>query len=106
MRAPSLARMAAVAAPRPDADPVTITHTPSADIRLVMAVAFPRHAPQENTAPEARRNCRADMCRLKTGNAVAEVENIVAETAEKIFADLADAQTVNRDAKGGWKAPL
>jgi acyl-CoA dehydrogenase len=71
-----------------------------------MAVAFPHHAPQENTAPEARRNCRADMCRLKTGNAVAEVENIVAETAEKIFADLADAQTVNRDAKGGWKAPL
>jgi acyl-CoA dehydrogenase len=71
-----------------------------------MAVAFPHHAPQENTAPEARRNCRADMCRLKTGNALAEVENIVAETAEKIFADLADAQTINRDKSGGWKAPL
>ncbi len=37
---------------------------------------------------------------------MAEVENIVAETAEKIFADLADAQTINRDKKGGWKAPL
>jgi acyl-CoA dehydrogenase len=37
---------------------------------------------------------------------VAESENIVAETAERIFADLADAQTVNRDQKGGWKAPL
>jgi acyl-CoA dehydrogenase len=37
---------------------------------------------------------------------VAESENIVAETAEKIFADLADAQTVNRDKKGEWKAPL
>jgi acyl-CoA dehydrogenase len=37
---------------------------------------------------------------------VAESENIVAETAEKIFADLADAQTINRDTKGGWKAPL
>jgi acyl-CoA dehydrogenase len=37
---------------------------------------------------------------------VAESENIVAETAEKIFADLADAQTVNRDKKGDWKAPL
>jgi acyl-CoA dehydrogenase len=37
---------------------------------------------------------------------VAESENIVAETAEKIFADLADAQTINRDKKGGWKAPL
>jgi acyl-CoA dehydrogenase len=35
-----------------------------------------------------------------------ESENIVAETAEKIFADLADAQTINRDKKGGWKAPL
>jgi acyl-CoA dehydrogenase len=42
----------------------------------------------------------------KTGNALAESENIVAETAERIFADLADAQTINRDSKGGWKAPL
>ncbi|MGB8401865.1 acyl-CoA dehydrogenase family protein [Bradyrhizobium sp.] len=37
---------------------------------------------------------------------MAESENIVAGTAEKIFADLADAQTVNRDKKGAWKAPL
>jgi acyl-CoA dehydrogenase len=37
---------------------------------------------------------------------VAESDNIVAETAEKIFADLADAQTVNRDKDGSWKAPL
>jgi acyl-CoA dehydrogenase len=41
-----------------------------------------------------------------SGNAVAESENIVVETAEKIFADLADAQTINRDSKGNWKAPL
>jgi len=41
-----------------------------------------------------------------TGNAVAESENIVVETAEKIFSDLADAQTINRDKKGEWKAPL
>ena len=47
-----------------------------------------------------------EMRRSKTGNAVAESENIVAETAEKIFADLADAQTINRDKKGDWKAPL
>jgi len=40
------------------------------------------------------------------GNAVAESENIVGETAARIFADLADAQAVNRDSKGGWKAPL
>jgi acyl-CoA dehydrogenase len=37
---------------------------------------------------------------------VAESENIVVETAERIFGDLADAQTINRDSKGGWKAPL
>jgi acyl-CoA dehydrogenase len=37
---------------------------------------------------------------------VAESENIVAETAEKIFADLADTQTVNHDKQGAWKAPL
>src|SRR3954453_7680055 len=40
-----------------------------------------------------------------TGNAV-ESENIVAETAERIFADLADAQTINNDKEGRWKAPL
>ena len=51
-------------------------------------------------------NGRADVCQFKTGNAVAESENIVAETAEKIFADLADAQTINSDKKGSWKAPL
>ncbi|MGB8604201.1 acyl-CoA dehydrogenase family protein [Bradyrhizobium sp.] len=37
---------------------------------------------------------------------MAESENIVAESAERIFADLADAQTINSDKKGGWKAPL
>jgi len=37
---------------------------------------------------------------------VAESENIVAETAERIFADLADAQTINSDKQGNWKAPL
>ena len=37
---------------------------------------------------------------------MAESENIVGETAERIFADLADAQTINSDKNGGWKAPL
>ena len=37
---------------------------------------------------------------------MAESENIVVATAEKIFADLADAQTINRDKDGRWKAPL
>src|SRR3954453_13198131 len=40
------------------------------------------------------------------GNVVAESENIVAETAERIFSDLADAQTINADSRGNWKAPL
>jgi len=37
---------------------------------------------------------------------VAEHYSIVVATAEKIFADLADAQTINRDKNGAWKAPL
>src|SRR3954471_23961180 len=30
----------------------------------------------------------------------------VTEAAQRIFADLADPQAVNRDAAGAWKAPL
>ena len=37
---------------------------------------------------------------------MAESDNIVAETAEKIFSDLADTQTINHDKQGSWKAPL
>jgi acyl-CoA dehydrogenase len=37
---------------------------------------------------------------------VAESDNIVVETAEKIFADLADPQTINHDKSGSWQAPL
>ncbi|HLZ03049.1 MAG TPA: acyl-CoA dehydrogenase family protein [Bradyrhizobium sp.] len=37
---------------------------------------------------------------------MSESENIVVETAEKIFGDLADAQTINHDKEGKWKAPL
>ncbi len=70
-----------------------------ADIALVRAMAFPHHAAQEKAAPDAGRTA-GPMVPIKTGNAVAESENIVAETAEKIFADLADAQTINHDKKG------
>ena len=75
---------------------------------LVRAMAFPHHKAQEKTAPEALAEPpRPDRCQFnRSGNAVAESENIVAETAEKIFADLADAQTINRDKNGAWKAPL
>jgi len=72
-----------------------------------MAVAFPHHAVQEKTAPDAPSVRRASCVQSEeTGNAVAESENIVAETAERIFADLADAQTINSDKKGAWKPPL
>jgi acyl-CoA dehydrogenase len=71
---------------------------------LVMAVAFPHHRVQEKSAPEPFAG--RDAWNRATGNAVVESENIVAETAEKIFSDLADAQTINRDKKGEWKAPL
>lgn len=71
-----------------------------------MATAFPHHAVQEKTAPDIASIGDQDVCQFKTGNAVAESENIVAETAEKIFSDLADAQTINNDKKDGWKAPL
>src|SRR3954452_17533243 len=40
------------------------------------------------------------------GDAVAESENIVAETAARIFTDLAEAQTINIDKSESWKAPL
>jgi acyl-CoA dehydrogenase len=74
---------------------------------LVMTAAFPHHAPQQKTAADGRHSCRSNCAsEFKTGNAVAESENIVAETAERIFADLGDAQTINRDNKGSWKAPL
>src|SRR6266581_9704780 len=73
---------------------------------LVMAMAFPHHPVQEKAASDARTEWPRELCQIKTRNAVAESENIVAETAEKIFADLADAQTVNNDKKASWKAPL
>jgi len=56
-------------------------------------------------APHARHSLPNEM-RYQTGNALTETDNIVAETAERIFADLADAQTINHDKQGAWKAPL
>src|SRR6266540_459190 len=46
-----------------------------------------------------QRECRA-------GTAVSESGNIVAETAARIFADLADPQAVNSAKDDGWQAPL
>ena len=72
---------------------------------LVIALAFPHHKAQEKSAPDPGVTVGTGMPISKAGNAV-ESENIVAETAEKIFADLADAQTINSDKQGSWKAPL
>src|SRR6266576_2202685 len=144
MRAPPLARIVAVAAPRPDAEPVTIAHNPSFDIGIssddfqrrdaiyhivrrsarksatllhaasagalaeigaCIGGGFSSSCRARKTAPNAGRKCPV-RCADEAGSAVAESENIVAETAERIFADLADPQTVNRDKSGGWKAPL
>jgi acyl-CoA dehydrogenase len=79
---------------------------------LVTGVAFPHHAAQEKAAcgrqrrSEMRPSKASKTAYQETRNAVAESENIVVETAEKIFSDLADAQTINRDKHGEWKAPL
>jgi acyl-CoA dehydrogenase len=79
-------------------------------------MAFAHHKAQEKIGKtsgkrsqplQAWPNSQALRCANSiSGNAVAESENIVVETAEKIFVDLADAQTINRDNKGAWKAPL
>ena len=70
-------------------------------------MAFAHHKAQEKAAPETLAEAPGPgRCQSISGNAVAESENIVAETAEKIFADLADAQTINNDKKDAWKAPL
>jgi acyl-CoA dehydrogenase len=77
-------------------------------------MAFPHHRAQEKIEKDREKIATSGPAELPSrtfansisGNAVAESENIVVETAEKIFADLADAQTVNRDNKGEWKAPL
>jgi acyl-CoA dehydrogenase len=66
-------------------------------------MAFSDHRAQEETAPLSARRTRQWQ---NTGNAVAESDNIIVETAEKIFADLADPQEINRDKKDAWKAPL
>src|SRR5215471_4379897 len=81
---------------------------PQMDLRstLVRTMAFSDHRAQEETArlPDTSRGGTRQL--HDTGNAVAESDNIVVETAEKIFADLADPQTINNDRKGEWKAPL
>src|SRR5215216_5030704 len=74
--------------------------------RLSRLWLFPIIKRKKRPHPRPWRKRKVGRCQSISGNAVAESDNIVAETAEKIFADLADAQTINRDNKGEWKAPL
>jgi acyl-CoA dehydrogenase len=49
------------------------------------------------------------LCEPGTGKeaiVTGDSDHIVAEVAARIFADLADPQTINRAKDGGWKAPL
>jgi acyl-CoA dehydrogenase len=77
------------------------------DIVLVRRAAFHHHGSKNSRIQKCKRcKCCAGMSAGLTGNAVAEVENIVAQTAEQMFADLADPQAINHDKKGDWRAPL
>ena len=68
-------------------------------LALVRVAAFPHHAGQSTALA---RGCSNTM----RGTLWRRVRNIVVETAEKIFADLADVQTVTSDKDGRWQAPL
>lgn len=59
------------------------------------------HGGNENEEVPLRRRERDSV-----GNVVGESDHIVAETAARIFADLADPQTVNQANNGAWKKPL
>jgi acyl-CoA dehydrogenase len=60
----------------------------------------------------AAANARGGQARARCGKAerndkvAGEDSSIVAETAARIFANLADPQTVNRASNGAWKEPL
>ncbi len=58
---------------------------------LAIAAAWPHHAVSDGLEP---------------GSVTGESDHIVAEAAARIFADLADSQTINRAKDDGWKAPL
>jgi acyl-CoA dehydrogenase len=51
-------------------------------------------------------NCANGMERSQASLVSGEESHIVAEAAERIFADLADPQTVNRAKNGAWREPL
>jgi len=52
------------------------------------------------------RSCRAHAAVRRASDGVSEARDIVAETAARIFADLADPQTVNHASDSDWKLPV
>src|SRR5581483_3682024 len=62
MRAPPLARIPAVAAPRPDAEPVTITHKPSLDIGFLLLFEPSKSGCRSTIPPDETRNSIARNC--------------------------------------------
>jgi acyl-CoA dehydrogenase len=61
---------------------------------------------RKGAAAEPEGSSASARMREQGGNIVGESQNIVGETAARIFADFADPQTVNRAADGAWKEPL
>ena len=79
--------------------------SPQASLRtraLVIDGGFPHHESQRQHPAFPPNKMRA----RNRGNAVTETDNIVAETAERIFADLADSQNIAKSKDGAWRAPL
>ena len=72
---------------------------------LAKRCAWPHHGCDEiaATAPVAPARSRQQG---KVATVTGERDHIVAETAARIFADLADPQTVNQAKNGAWKEPL
>lgn len=72
-----------------------------AESKLVRMAGLPHHAGNNDTASGVHRRKAAGE-----GSDVTEPDNIVVATAERIFADFADAQTINSRTDDGWKQPL
>ena len=66
-----------------------------------------RAVPLANGEPAPHDSARKRLFEKKAGTAmVTDSDNIVAETAARIFADLADPQTINKARDDAWKDRL
>lgn len=71
---------------------------------LVSERCFPHHAAQHDCP--SRDGTRSGYQVGRTGLDHDTSDNIIVDTAARIFADLADSQTIIRSASTDWKAPL